>query len=320
MVQSVRNAMSQLGYTPSSRRPGPKPFSRKGVRTGNLLLLFVGQRISGVHQLPGSPDLLRGIDMAVEDNGMKLMLAGIDGDNSIPPALDAREIDGTILFGKPDGITPAAAAKLEKLPSVAVVRGFNGLRFSMDEVGYDNSIVGGLAAQYLVGRGHRRFAFFNNNPGYPPFARRRQDFTNTAEKLGAKVLTLSTEDDRLLAGQELRYTREMVDRLLAMPERPTGLFVVADAQAAPLYHLLEVHGVKVGRDIDVISCDNSRFHRDELHPRPATIDINLELVGYRSVQQLMWRIANPNVRNQCKLMIEPVLLEGTEEAEPIQLT
>lgn len=318
MVKSVRNAMSQLGYSPAIRRPGPKPGNRRGVRTGNLLLLFVGQRISGVHQLPGSPELLRGIDMAVEDHGMKLMLAGIDNDNSVPAALDSREIDGAILFGKPDGVTPAAAIRLENMPAIAVVRGFTSIPFSLDEVGYDNSMVGPIAAQYLIDRGHKRVAFFNNTPGFAPFAVRGRDFAAVASRGGVKVLNVADQDEQWNAGQELKYTRDFVDRLLALPQRPTGIFAAADSQAAPLYHVLEVHGIKVGRDIEIISCDNSLFYLDQLYPRPATIDINLELVGYRAIQQLMWRIATPSVKNRCKLSIEPILVKGDEPAESIQ--
>lgn len=318
MVKSVRNAMSQLGYTPSFRRPGPKPGNRKGVRTGNLLLLFVGQRISGVHQLPGSPELLRGIDMAVEDHGMKLMLAGIDNDNSVPAALDSREIDGAILFGKPDGVTSAAAARLENMPAVAVVRGFTSVPFSLDEVGYDNSMVGQIAAQYLIERGHQRVAFFNNTPSFAPFAVRGRDFAAAVNKAGVKMLKVAEQDDQWTAGQELKYTRDFVDRLLALPQRPTGIFAAADSQTAPLCHVLEVHGIKMGRDVEIVSCDNSNFYLDQLHPRPTSIDINLELVGYRAVQQLMWRIATPNVKNRCKISIEPVLVKGDELTEPIR--
>ena len=62
LAQSVLATMNRVGYRPSTRRPGPKPVSRRGVRTGNLLLLFVGHRIAAGHQWPGSPELLRGIE------------------------------------------------------------------------------------------------------------------------------------------------------------------------------------------------------------------------------------------------------------------
>ena len=40
--QNVLDAMERLGYQPSVRRPGPKPISRKGIRTGNVMMLVMG--------------------------------------------------------------------------------------------------------------------------------------------------------------------------------------------------------------------------------------------------------------------------------------
>ena len=40
-VTSVRNAMQQLGYAPSERRPGPKPSFRSRTGTANIAFLVL---------------------------------------------------------------------------------------------------------------------------------------------------------------------------------------------------------------------------------------------------------------------------------------
>jgi DNA-binding LacI/PurR family transcriptional regulator len=67
--------------------------------------------------------------------------------------------------------------------------------------------------------------------------------------------------------------------------------------------------VKIGPALEIISCDNEEQFLSRVAPRPATIDINLELVGRRGVQQLLWRMRHPEARNRITVLVEPRLVE-----------
>jgi LacI family transcriptional regulator len=98
----------------------------------------------------------------------------------------------------------------------------------------------------------------------------------------------------------------LVDRLLALSPRPTGLFAWADMLTAALYPCLHRRGLQPGREISVVSCNNEWPLLFGLWPRPAVVDIQGAKVGRRAVEQLLWRI--PNRREpRAVLLLEPAL-------------
>ena len=80
-------------------------------------------------------------------------------------------------------------------------------------------------------------------------------------------------------------------------------------QVGWLYASLEARGIPLDK-FDVICADDLPANLDPHFPRPATINVNLELVGYRGVEQLLWRMAHRTVKNRMKLALEPVLAAG----------
>ena len=63
--------------------------------------------------------------------------------------------------------------------------------------------------------------------------------------------------------------------------------------------------LQLGKDLDVISCDNEQQYLSSLKVRPATIDINLDLVGRRGVQQLLWRMKHPEEPSRIDVLVRP---------------
>ena len=308
IASSVRDAMDRLGYRSFARKPATKLATRRGVRTNSLLLLVCDRGGSATHLIGTYPALLAGIEKATQENDLKLVLATASPEANLPTALDAREVDGVLLFGRPSCVTAETKERLATLPAVTLVRGFEALGSLVDRVVYDNAAVGPLAAKYLLERGHRHMAFLNTDREHPAFIARLNDFTATAQAGGADVVSLISDERPMGFRQEQLAYSALADRLIQASPRPTALFISADYQAPFVYHALEDRGILPGRDIDVVACDRVPLFLDQLDPKPASIDINLELVGYRAVYQLLWRIANPDTVNRIKISIEPVLI------------
>ena len=103
---------------------------------------------------------------------------------------------------------------------------------------------------------------------------------------------------------------ELVARLLEQDPVPTGLFLPYDLLTALVYRHLQRSGVRVGRDLETVSCNNQPTCLAGLTPRPATIDVGAETIGTRAVEQLLWRVRYPDVRNNLQLLVEILLVEG----------
>src|SRR5690349_8888661 len=70
-AQNVRKAMKQLGYTPSERRPGPKPSFRSRSGVANIAFLVLGAARN--RATPAFEDLLRGVSTGATSNDLNLI-------------------------------------------------------------------------------------------------------------------------------------------------------------------------------------------------------------------------------------------------------
>src|SRR5262245_61259981 len=70
----IHEAMIKLNYTPSASRPGPKPSTRRAIRTGNVTFLSLGDLDPAtMFSLPVFPLLFGGIQHALSDRGLHLV-------------------------------------------------------------------------------------------------------------------------------------------------------------------------------------------------------------------------------------------------------
>ncbi|MDA3923340.1 MAG: LacI family DNA-binding transcriptional regulator [Kiritimatiellae bacterium] len=307
----VLAAIKHLGYQPPARRPGRKKVTPQGVRTGNILVLFAG--LSSSDRYAGSyPDLMCGIETRIHESGLKLMVANLQKEGPLPAALDSREVDGVLLFPfEVTCISTTAMERLRDIPVVCLMRDYETLRGQLDHVLFDNTPIGPTAADYLASRGHRQVAFLNMDPAHKIIAARQAAFIERAEAIGLKAVTcISPAKPASLSG-ELEAFETLVGQMIAVQAGTTGVFTPGASQVVQAYQALKSHGLMPGRGVDVITCDNVPFFLDRLTPRPAAIDINLELVGARGVEQLLWRMANQDVANRVCVTIDPVLVPGT---------
>jgi LacI family transcriptional regulator len=309
VVRNVQAAMERLGYHPSARRRGPKTISRKGIRTGNILLLVLGYKVADLYRMPVFPALLQGVEAAVREAGLYLVLAAYHPDESLPAALGGNQVDGALLFQPSAGLQPAPSAiksRFERLPTVGLMRGFDEPWPRMDRVLYNNSSVGPLAARHLLNRGHTKVAYMNIERDHPAFVERQRTFSNAMREAGGTVSEHICARPR---DQIFSDTQEFETLVKSMgANQVTGLFVPSDAQLVPLYNALERAGIQPNKNLEIVSCDNQPQVLNRLSSKPATIDINLEMVGRVGVQWLLWRLGHVDQVNRITLYVEPYIV------------
>lgn len=306
-------ATAELGYAappPGRRRGYRRPERRR--RTGRLALLIPGMPRS-VMRTPVYMEVQRGIERAARAAGQALLFSHILPGEPMPAQLVPQQIDGAVVFGDPDD--PRLPRELRQVPLVRVMGQVDALA-GHDHVTYDNVVIGRLAADCLLGRGHRHCGFVGDDAMGGLYGERGAVFRRCLEAAGGSFCC--AWDDRLAVVSDEVHEIDLVrmgallDRLLARRPRPTGLFLPADMLTNAAYPLLYERGVVPGRDIEIVSCNNEELLLANLHPRPAVVDIQAELVGRRAVEQLLWRLDQPTA-GRVKILIEPALLAGPRE-------
>ncbi|HUB27373.1 MAG TPA: LacI family DNA-binding transcriptional regulator [Tepidisphaeraceae bacterium] len=316
--RNVRKAMQELGYAPSDRRPGPKSAARQKTINKSAAILMFGS--SGQQVTPGFAGLLRGVSRGAAENSIDLSFHFIRDRDELPSRILDQRTDGLLLHGSRPG--QEVERWLRKMPTVWLMGNRRRPDWG-DQVMPDSYEIGHLAAQYLVERGHRNLAFMNMDSGFWPFRLYNQSFCAAAADLGVSV---SIVEQAFEPGADYwqrynpRLVSKVVDQFMALSPRPTGLFIADDMQVAVIQPALQARRVKLGPgETQIISCNNEAPFRVGLTPQPAAIDIRVESIGHRGIEQLLWRLAHPHVVERLVSAIEPFVVdaEANENAQKI---
>lgn len=316
---AVEQAVKEVGYVPRAVRPGPKPKGRRGINTGTIAFLSVGSLSPAeMYRMPAFPALLGGIQRGVERHGMELTLAHLPEGKIVPPVLARRRADGVLLFGDQALSAPLEQA-VHRVPAVwCFLRGQVAPNGTFDHVMYDNSHVGQMAAEYLLGRGHRELMFASSGSSHEAYSARRKQFLRCVAEHGSRACVVegpSQEDgsSAIPAAVLAVVAQRVIEDLRGRSTRPTAIFVASDDLMVAVFNRLRQEGMEPGRDVELIGCNNDLPYLGQLHPRPATIDIRLDLVGERSVDQLLRRMSHPVDQGQTDVLIKPVIVPAESQ-------
>jgi LacI family transcriptional regulator len=306
---NVRKAMQELNYTPSDRRPGPKPSFRS--RTGAASIAFLVLGTSRNRATPAFEFLLRGVSTSASRNDLNLVFNHLSDADHIPPRILDQRIDGLLLHGAMPGAE--LRDRLQRIPTVWLMGNRRRPDWG-DQVLPDGFEIGEMAARYLMNRGHKSLAFLNLDAGHWLLRFYGRAFAAAAGDAEAHVQTLEMERQLDHDGYWRAHSPESVEKLvrqyLSLAQRPTGIFVADDMQVAMIQPTLQKHGVEIGPGkVELISCNNEEPYLVGLNPKPAVVDIRVESIGARGVDQLLWRLEHPDIHERIITAIEPVVIE-----------
>lgn len=276
----VLSAIYQLGFVPKAdaRARAQKNIQRIGVLTPFF-------------QAPSFVERLRGVDSALADMNFELVIYSVDSLKRLQGYLAALplkgQLDGLIIMALPFDETDARRFSERGLEVVSIE--FAQPDFSSVEI---NDFAGGsLAAQYLMGKGHRRIGFVGNlHPldfGIKPEVARLAGFR--AALTEANIL-LPDEYIRSSSFQH-KPTPQVARDLLTLPERPTAVFAAADMQAIGVLKAAQELGLRVPGDLAILGFDDLDLAE---FIGLTTIRQHLDESGRVAINLLLSRVMNPD--------------------------
>jgi len=296
-VKAVRRAMGEMGYDPAEgRKRGRRPKSADGIRTHNVALLHLraGTAISN--------SVLRHVERLLAERNLNLIFGHVEGNGELPQAVRAGNVDGILGYGQ----FPAEALteKLQRVPAVWMMSRSDAKGDPWgDRVKPDHHAIGLLAAEYLLKRGHRCVGYINPASELVMYQERLAAFRTAVEAAGGTVRVYArggAADVQVEAGR-------LVEQWMGDSPRPTALFVPTDRATVRVYRELEGRGVRPGRDVDVVSCDNEKELLSLMEPAPASVDLNRETVARLAVERLLWRMKNGQASPRAVITVSPTL-------------
>jgi LacI family transcriptional regulator len=209
---------------------------------------------------PASTEMVRGLEDAVHEQGCAVMVCSTDGspdrEARYLQLLEEQRVQGIV-------ITPATRSMrhlhtLRDRGTLVVLLDRKSGDGGLCSVSVDHTRGGELAASHLFDDGHRRIALINGPLRLSQFAERRRGVRRAARNadLDPEESIVECTIDRITA---VEHTASIVDRLLALAERPTAIVCANDRIAFSVLGELARRRVRVPRDMSVVGYDDVDF-------------------------------------------------------------
>jgi DNA-binding LacI/PurR family transcriptional regulator len=288
MAERITRALSQTGFRARRARVPAGAPSPLGVPRLVAVLTLGAWSARTMMGMPVFPWLFAGIQRAIDHGHGTLVYCHYDGNGPIPDLLADRSIDGLLVLGRLPQMPAALRTVLLDRPSVWMMREHSDPGCSIDRVFYDNALVGRFAADYLLGLGLRRLAFVNDSPEHTAFVQRRDCFLTAVHEGGGSAQAFE------VGNPGVHDLTQALQAAIGAAAPCTGIFLPSDNQLHLAAQILDRLGAAPERSLRLIGCNNDASLLARLSPRPATIDLHLDLIGERAVHQLLTRISDPD--------------------------
>jgi LacI family transcriptional regulator len=213
-------------------------------------------------------------------------------------------VDGILVVAPSLEEDPALGAALRgPLPVVSINR-INGA--VVPTVGSDHTVTGTLAAEHLLGLGHRRIGTVTGPRTRQVVRARMRGFRAALRAAGESL------PDRRIAEADWTHDggRSATHRLLDADPTVTAVFVHADVMAVGVLKALHERGLRLPADCSVVSCDDLSFAA-YLVPPLTTVRIPFQETGERAATLLVDRIGGKTIPTRDLLPVELVVREST---------
>jgi len=285
--------MQELKYVPPvpERRRGPKQNRAGGLGKGLVILLLSPRYDETFEAAYLLSRIEAGLQEGAAEHGAALCVGNIAQPKDIAAAGQGAPVRAVFVL---DGHVPESHLDtFAGLPIVHLMTPSFHRHHPWDVVCPDSAAVGCHAAEHLLARGHDRLCVINPVSCWAAAAERAAAFVACGRLNGHDVIHLSgtrcekgwEEDSAIDCHDHRGAVCEAVGRaFLDLSPRPTGLFVTSDAIAAIMCRILGQAGIVIGRDVEVVSCNNDQDALRPLVPRPLTYDLQGYEIGRQAVE------------------------------------
>jgi LacI family transcriptional regulator len=240
--------------------------------------------------------LLRGIANYSKIHGPWIFYREPRGLKSSVPQLADWKADGIIMR---NSIISPQLLKLN-IPSI-LVRHETKQIANLPEVVPDSKEITKLAAEHLIDRGFRQFAYCGFDEIH--WSNDRKDYFNKIiEEAGYKIFNYAKSNSKKYSSweKELKYIAEWLKTL----PKPIGIMACNDDRGHHVLEACKIAGLRVPEDIAVIGVDNDSLMCDLCDPPLTSVALNSVTAGYQCAE-LLHRLMKGEPMQGQEIIVKP---------------
>ncbi|MDQ2964371.1 MAG: LacI family transcriptional regulator, partial [Chloroflexota bacterium] len=302
---AVRAAAGALDYRPSGVA---RSLRMKRTRTLGLIITDI--------QNPFFPELVQAADLAARGWGYSILLGSAAYDEQramhyLDLMVD-RRVDGMIIASSQ--LSGASWRWLPTSPVPVVVVNAEPPDLQVTVITSDNFGGGRLAAEHLIGLGHRRIAYIRGSETFTADVPRMEGFRAACRDAGLRAEdTPELRGDGQFEGGE-RAAMELLGRRSDM----TAIACYNDTTAIGAMRALRAASLRVPADVSVVGCDDIAAAL-WVAPALTTVAQQKAEMGRQAVERLAAALADPDhVATPETVRLPMVLRERESTATPVR--
>jgi LacI family transcriptional regulator len=262
----VLAVIDQLGYEPNA--------AARALSTGRTSTLGV---VAPFFTQPSVVERLHGVSRIFTAAGYQMVLFDVERPTPLGELTAGGRLDGLLCVS----LRPTDA-ELERFAAASVpVALVDREHPRVPGVSIDDEAGGRMAAEHLLGLGHRRIAYVGDEEtktfGFTSSARRRVGAAAALEEAGVELAVRRGPHGR-------EHARTLAAALLAGEDPPTAIFAGSDSQALGVLEAAEAAGLDVPGDLSVVGFDDVELAR---YVGLTTVAQPLEESGARGARLLL---------------------------------
>ncbi len=302
-AQAVLSAVGVLDYRPSAVA---RSLRMRRTNTFGLIVTDI--------QNPFFPELVQAADNAAREIGYSILLgsAAYDEHRAVHylDLMVDRRVDGMIVASSQ--LSEESWKWLATAPVPVVVVNAEPANAPINVVTSDNAGGARLAAEHLLGLGHRRIAYIRGYEGFTADLPRFEGFRAACREAGLPAEDLvEIRGDGLFEGGE----RAMTELLATRPDI-TAVAAHNDVTAIGAMRALRAARRRVPQEISVIGCDDIAA-ASWVVPALTTIEQQKAVMGRMAVERLMGMLDDPDGSGPPETILLPMLLRVRESTGPV---
>ncbi|MNS18469.1 HTH-type transcriptional regulator DegA [compost metagenome] len=294
--ETILKAASELGYFKNgSKRVIPEPaLEGESKWKGNIVVLFPNIRFQNRDSLYWGP-IFDGVSARLNEKGIDIITLTEPSTEDIFSLINPDAVSGIITVGT---VSSSILAEIDRLRIPVVMIDHMDPILKCDTVFTDNFMSINEIMNLLLNRGYKSFQFVGH-PGYAPSFRER--WTAYRAFLEEKGIEGNQAQGLISPAREdiSKTIMEMNPR-----ELPEVFLCANDKMASFTVEALTAKGIKIPGRCVVTGFDNLNV---EL-PLLATAEVNKERLGIRAVDQILWRIQNPDFAYERKMVSTDIII------------
>jgi DNA-binding LacI/PurR family transcriptional regulator len=257
---------------------------------------------------PFVSEVVIGIELAANDNGYSVILADSNADptreKNVVRSFAERRVDGIVVTSSRVGAlyTPLLS---EMMVPIVLINNQHPGQF-VHSVMIENLQAGRVAANHLIGLGHRRISYVGDRYGHQSDTERFAGYREALEQAALPFLPeLVVHGDGKPEGGILA-----MDRLLSLRHPPTAVFCYNDLTALGVLRSIHTHGLRVPADISLIGFDDL-FFASFTQPQLTTVRQPMGRMGRMAFESLLQLMSGQQAPETVKVPAELVIREST---------